>query len=136
LIISGGGGGVSALRVLDRDGLEIGAYLNPDLVSLQVGVELVLTSLHLERREFMTQTPIYYYPEAGCQGSRLMFADLRRYGAVFGTTLYFPTGVPVRREIRSYHDGESCNDAMWTSSFAPVATASVSQFIAPFSLGR
>jgi hypothetical protein len=136
---SGGGDrvtGVPALRVMDAGGQEVGAYTNPDLVSLQVGTELVLASVHLENRNFLNQAPIYYYTNAGCSGTPMMYLDLRRYGSVVGSTLYFPTGNGSRQDIRSFSDGTSCFDTAWNAVFAPVATASVASFVAPFSLSR
>jgi hypothetical protein len=129
-------GGVPAVRLMDANSQEIGAYSNPDLVAMQVGPELVMASIQLETRTFLNQAPIYYYANAGCTGSPLMYLDLRRYGAVSGTTLFYPTGTGTRQDIHSFSDGTSCFDTTWNATFAPVGSASVAQFVAPFSLTR
>jgi len=128
--------GVSALRVLDSLGHEVGAFANPDLVSLQVGDELVLTSLDLANRSFLEQLPTTYYTQPLCAGTPLMYIDLRRYGYVSGGTLYYPTGAGSMQTFASYSDGTAC--WAWSASFpmAPVGKTVVTGFTAPFSLGR
>ena len=137
---SGGGGdryvGVPALRLMDASNQEIGAYENPDLVAMQVGTELVTASVQLENRAFLNQAPVYYYASTGCTATPMMYLDLRRYGSVLGTTLYYPTGNGARLDIHSFTDGESCFDTVWNATFATVGTASVAAFVAPFAITR
>jgi len=134
--IGGQSVGINALRVVDVNNVEVGAYQGPDLVSIQVGQELVLTSLQLEERKFLNQTPIYYYKATDCAGAPMMYVDMRRYGAVLGGTLYYPTGNGAKQDTASYFDGEGCYNVPWNSTFAPVGTASVNAFLPPFTLGR
>jgi len=122
--------------VVDSTGAPIGVFQYPAFVALEIGNEVVMTSLDLAGRTFYREQPSFYFASADCSGPALMYLDLLRYGSVNGTTITFPTGNGSLVTYNSFSDGSECSPFSGTGVLGPVASASLAQFAAPFRLGR
>lgn len=119
---------------MDSTGAPVGVFQYPAFIALQLGNEVVLTSVDLAGRRFFNESPSFYFASADCSGPALMYLDLLRYGSVNGTTITYPTGGGSLVTYNSFSDGSECSPFSGTATLGPVASASVAQFVAPFSL--
>ncbi len=131
-----GGAGVAGLRLVDNTAREIGLFFYPYAVVMEVGTDLVYTSVDPMTRGFYSQTPLLFFESGNCTGPSLMRVGVVRYGYVSGGTLRYPAGPAALTTYNSYQDEGGCNGESDQAPLAPAASLPVASFVAPFSVVR
>lgn len=103
---------------------------------MPVGTDVVLAVMDAQNRTFYNAEPLYYYASANCTGTPLMYVDLLRFGSVYNGILYYPHGAATAQAFGSSLESGFCSASSGFATFAPMATAPVSQLQAPFSVTR
>jgi hypothetical protein len=128
------GGG--ALRLVDSTGREIGAFFYPYIVALQLGSDVVFTSVDLTTTGFFEQGPPLFFGSTDCSGTGLMRAGVYRYGYVTGGVLRYPAGVAAPAAYNSILEDGMCFSESATTLLAAAGSTPVASFVAPFAVAR
>ena len=137
---SGTGGaatGLSPLRLLDGNNVQLGLFFYPYTVAMQFGDDVVFTSVDLNSGGFYQQQPALFFTNDSCQGAGLMLVGVTRYGFVSGGSLHYPGGPASRTTFNSYRDEEgNCSVGSEERLLAPHVSVPVTSFLAPFTVTR
>ena len=123
--------------MVDQQGLNVGQFVSTQLVAmLPNGSEVVMTMMDATNRTFWDYPPVYYFTSDSCTGTPLMYVDLLRFGYVSQGTLFYPTGPATSQPYGSSLDNGFCSVGPGQATLAPMASTSVSNLRAPFSVVR
>jgi hypothetical protein len=103
---------------------------------MQAGTDLVLAMIDAANRTFLNLEPVYYYASANCSGAPLMYVDLLRFSYVNNGTMFYPAGAATSQAYGSSLENGFCSAMSGVATFAPMASVSVAQLQAPFTISR